>query len=161
MCTRKLACLAGIVLLGATLGVSTSASAQVVPGWLKDHTEKWYTAFNAGDSAAMARLYTADAVLLLQGQVFEGRPAIEAFHKGNFAAARFNCTWTINGNTIVDKVAAVWGDDSCIDTPKAGGPPGDWKGHWLTVYQQQADGSWMIVRDSAEDARLQRASDPR
>ena len=46
----------------------------------------------------MARLYTADAVLLLQGQIFEGRPAIEAFHKANFAAARFNCTWTINGD---------------------------------------------------------------
>src|SRR5439155_19975204 len=75
--------------------------------------------------------------------------------------ARFNCTWTINRNAIVDKAAAVLGDDSCIDTPKAGGPSGEWKGHWLTVYQQQADGSWMIVRDSAEDARLQRASEPR
>jgi len=27
-----------------------------------------------------------------------------------------------------------------------------WKGRWLTVYQLQPDGSWMIVRDSGEDA---------
>ena len=63
-----------------------------------------------------------------------------------------DCTWTIEGMSTVDKVAAVWGNDSCLDTPRTGGAAVSWKGRWLTVYQLQPDGSWMIVRDSGEPA---------
>jgi len=130
------------------------ARAQLVPGWITDRTEQWYSAFNAGDAAAMGRLYAPDAVLALQGEVYQGRPAIEAFHRMNFESARFDSTFSIKGTSVVDKVAAVWGDDACIDTPKAANrPPARWQGHWLTVYQLEADGRWLIVRDSAEDAR--------
>ena len=129
------------------------AWAQLVPGWLKDRTEQWYSAFNAGDAEAMGSLYASDAVLALQGHVYQGRAAIQAFHKENFATARFDCTFSIKGTTVVDRVAAVWGDDACTDTPRAGGPSEKWQGRWMTVYQLEADGSWMIVRDSAEDAR--------
>jgi uncharacterized protein (TIGR02246 family) len=142
----------GIVLLGGTVDSSTSPFAQEIPEWAQEHTKQWYAAFNAGDGAAITKLYAADAVLFLQGQTFEGRAAIEAFHKGNFEKARFACTWTIEGMSTVDKVAVVWGNDSCLDTPKTGGVPVSWKGRWLTVYQLQRDGSWMIVRDSGEEA---------
>jgi uncharacterized protein (TIGR02246 family) len=130
-----------------------AAQAQLVPGWINDRTEQWYGAFNAGDAAAMGRLYAPDAVLALQGEVYTGRPAIEAFHRMNFATARFECTYAIKGTSVVDKVAAVWGDDACTDTPKRGGPSEKWQGRWLTVYQLEPDGNWLIVRDSAEDAR--------
>ena len=146
----------GLLTVCVVLGSTATASAQVVPGWLQDHTEQWYAAFNAGDAPAMAKLYAADAVLSLQGEVFEGRRAIEAFHAMNFQQASFKCTYTIKGTTTVDKIAAVWGDDACTDTPKGAGVVGHWQGHWLTVYQFEADGSWMIVRDSAEDARPSR-----
>jgi len=141
-----------LVLVGNTVGSSASPFGQAVPEWAQQHTNQWYAAFNAGDVAAITKLYAAGAVMLLQGQTFEGRAAIEAFHRGNFEKARFACTWTIDGMSAVDKVAVLWGNDSCLDTPKTGGAPVSWKGRWLTVYQLQPDGSWMIVRDSGEEA---------
>ncbi len=145
------AAVAGISLIGA-LGCASSAFAQAVPEWARDRTDRWYTAFNTGDTVAISELYAEDAVLFLEGQTFDGRPAIEAFHEGNFAKARFECVWTIRGFTTVDKLAAVWGDDNCIDTPKLGGAPLSWSGRWLMVYQLQPDGSRLIVRDSGEAA---------
>ena len=147
-------CAAAVVaLLLGTVGNSRPASAQEILEWAKDHTAKWYAAFNAGDVSAIVQLYASDAVLLLQGETFNGRGAIEAFHAGNFAKVRYSCTWTIESVSIVDHLAAVWGDDACVETPKSGAPSQAWQGRWLTVYQQQPDGSWLIVRDSGEEAK--------
>ena len=143
----------GVALFAGTVGHSRPASAQAILEWAKDHTAKWYAAFNAGDVPAIVRLYASDAVLLLQGETFNGRGAIEAFHAGNFAKVRYNCTYTIESVSMVDHIAAVWGDDACVETPKSGAPPQAWQGRWLTVYQLQPDGSWLIVRDSGEEAK--------
>jgi len=143
----------GVALFAGTVGHSRPASAQAILEWAKDHTAKWYAAFNAGDVPAIVRLYASDAVLLLQGETFNGRGAIEAFHTGNFAKVRYNCTYTIESVSMVDHIAAVWGDDACVETPKSGAPPQAWQGRWLTVYQLQPDGSWLIVRDSGEEAK--------
>ena len=110
-------------------------------------------AFNAGDASAIIQLYASDAVLLLKGETFNGRGPIEAFHKGNFEKARYSCTWTIDSVSMVDNLAAVWGEDACVETPTSGAPSQSWRGRWLTVYQLQPDGSWLIVRDSGEEAK--------
>ena len=151
---------AAMLLVIVALGGSASVFAQGIPPWLTDRTKQWYTAFNAGDAAAIIRLYALNAVLFLDGEMFDGRGAIEEFHRDNFGKARFDCMWTIRGATLVDKLAVVWGDDSCIDTPRSGGAPQMWEGRWLMVYQQHADGSWLIVRDGGEESRPPRA-DPR
>jgi uncharacterized protein (TIGR02246 family) len=143
----------GIALLAGIVGNPRPTSAQAILEWAKDHTAKWYSAFNAGDVSAIIQLYASDAVLLLQGETFNGRGAIEAFHKGNFAKVRYSCTYTIDSVSMVDNLAAVWGDDACVETPTAGGPSQSWVGRWLTVYQLQPDGSWLIVRDSGEEAK--------
>ena len=143
----------GVALVVGMVGSSRPASAQAILEWAKDHTAKWYAAFNAGDVPAIVQLYTSDAVLLLQGETFNGRGAIEAFHRGNFAKVRYSCTWTIDSVSMVDHLAAVWGDDACVETPKSGAPSQAWQGRWLTVYQLQPDGSWLIVRDSGEEAK--------
>ena len=143
----------GVALFGGTVGHSRPASAQAILEWAKDHTAKWYAAFNAGDVPAIVQLYASDAVLLLQGETFNGRGAIEAFHTGNFAKVRYTGTYTIESVSMVDHIAAVWGDDACVETPKSGAPPQAWQGRWLTVYQLQPDGSWLIVRDSGEEAK--------
>jgi len=72
----------GVALFVGTVGHSRPASAQAILEWAKDHTAKWYAAFNAGDVPAIVQLYASDAVLLLQGETFNGRGAIEAFHTG-------------------------------------------------------------------------------
>src|SRR6478672_615139 len=98
--------IAAFVFVGFALH-GRAARAQLVPGWISDRTEQWYAAFNAGNAAAMGRLYAPDAVLALQGEVYQGQPAIEAFHRMNFETARFDCTFSIKGTSVVDKVAAV------------------------------------------------------
>jgi uncharacterized protein (TIGR02246 family) len=143
----------GVALFAGTVGHSRPASGQAILEWAKDRTAKWYAAFNAGDASAMIQLYASDAVLLLQGETFNGRGAIEAFHTGNFAKVRYSCTYTIESVSMVDNLAAIWGDDACVETPKSGAPPQSWQGRWLTVYQLQPDGSWLIVRDSGEEAK--------
>jgi uncharacterized protein (TIGR02246 family) len=143
----------GALLLLGMVGRPRPASAQAILEWAKAHTAKWYAAFNAGDASAIIQLYASDAVLLLQGETFNGRGAIEAFHRGNFAKVHYACTWTIDSVSMVDNLAAVWGDDACVETPTSGGPSQSWQGRWLTVYQLQPDGSWLIVRDSGEEAK--------
>src|ERR1700704_5983546 len=133
----------GAALFAGTVAHSRPASAQAILEWAKDHTAKWYAAFNAGDASAIIPLYASDAVLLLQGETFNGRGAIEAFHRGNFTKVRYSCTWTIESVSMVDHLAAIWGDDACVETPTAGGPSHSWQGRWLTVYQLQPDGSWL------------------
>jgi uncharacterized protein (TIGR02246 family) len=150
---RSLRVIVGVALFAGTLGHSRPASAQAILEWAKDHTAKWYAAFNAGDVPAIVQLYASDAVLLLQGETFNGRGAIEAFHRGNFEKVRYSCTFTIESVSRVDNLAAIWGDDACVETPKSGAPVQAWQGRWLTVYQLQPDGSWLIVRDSGEEAK--------
>jgi uncharacterized protein (TIGR02246 family) len=145
--------IAGMALFVGAVGDARPAGAQDILEWAKEHTAKWYAAFNAGDPSAMAQLYASDAVLLLQGETFSGRGEIEKFHAGNFAKVRYSCTWSISSVSMVDHLAAVWGDDACVETPKSGAPPQMWQGRWLTVYQLQPDGSWLIVRDSGEEAK--------
>ena len=41
-------------------------------------------------------------------KTFNGRGAIEAFHKGNFAKARYSCTWTIDSVSMVDNLVRPW-----------------------------------------------------
>ena len=131
----------------------TAPAPPQVPTWAEERMNQWYTAFNAGDAGTIMTLYAPDATLLLQGRAYQGRAAIEAFHRANFAAARFTCAWTIEHGSVVDRLAAVWGTDACEETPAAGGPPARWTGRWLTVFQLQPDGSWLIVRDSGEEDR--------
>jgi uncharacterized protein (TIGR02246 family) len=139
-----------IVLLAGVSG-SRPAAGQVGPTWAEEHMGRWYAAFNAGDAAALSRLYAVDAALVLREQVYLGRDAIEAFHKENFAKVVATCEFAIEGVSSTSRLGAVWGEDDCTGTPRAGGVPFKWRVRWLTVFQQQPDGAWLIVRDSGED----------
>jgi uncharacterized protein (TIGR02246 family) len=114
---------------------------------------RWYAAFNAGDADAIIKLYATDATLLLGGRAYAGRETIESFHRLNFAGARFKCSFTIEAGAAADALTAVWGTDACVETPASGGQVSQWSGRWVTVFQKQPDGSWLIVRDSGEEDR--------
>ena len=147
---RRLLTIVSMVML-ATVVSATVASAQTIPDWARERTTAWYSAFNSGDAAALANMHTPDAVLLLAGVTMEGKAAIENFHAGQFAAVRFDCAWTIQGVSVVYRLATVWGTDTCVETPKSGAPPVKWNGRFMTMYQLQADGRWMIIRDTGEE----------
>ena len=140
-----------LVLVGVTLQTA-SASAQAIPDWARERTTAWYNAFNSGNAVALAEMHTPEAVLMLAGVTMEGKAAIEGFHARQFAQVRFDCTWTIQGVSVVYRLAAVWGTDTCVETPKSGAKPVNWNGRFMTLYQLQADGRWMIIRDTGEEA---------
>jgi uncharacterized protein (TIGR02246 family) len=138
----------------AMLGIAvTSVSAQTIPDWARERTTVWYNAFNSGNAAGLAEMHTPDAVLLLEGVTMSGRDAIQRFHAAQFDKVRFDCTWMIQGVSVVYRLAAVWGTDTCVETPKSGATPVTWNGRFMTMYQLQADGRWMIIRDTGEEDR--------
>lgn len=140
--------------LAAVLSTAPSSlRAQGVPTWAQEVNETWYAAFHAGDAAALMRLYASDAVLLLPDQTLRGRAAIEAYQSGNFQKTRYSCKWGIDGVQAAGRHAAVLGHDACVESPKAGGAGRTVKNRWLTVFERQTDGSWLIVRDSPEEVK--------
>jgi uncharacterized protein (TIGR02246 family) len=145
----------GLVLLLVLLVAPHAAYAQSVPEWARERTTAWYNAFNSGNAAGLAGMHTADAVLLIAGVTMEGRAAIEKFHASQFAKVKFDCKWTIQGVNVVYRIAVVWGSDTCTETPHGVPRTLNWNGRFMTVYQQQADGMWMIVRDTGEEDRRQ------
>jgi uncharacterized protein (TIGR02246 family) len=149
--TRSARRIVYLAVVAAALGIAAvSLSAQATPAWAQDANAKWYAAFEAGDAAAIARFYASDTVVFVPDQTLRGRAAIQAYHAGNFQKTRFKCDWGIDSVQTVGKQAAVLGHDSCVETPKAGGAAKTTKSRWLTIYEQQADGSWLMARDASE-----------
>ena len=73
--------LLGILTLAVLL--PASAMAGEVRAHIDAGTVKWVAAFNAGDGAAVAALYSEDAVLLPPGgERVDGRAAIQTFWQG-------------------------------------------------------------------------------
>ena len=141
------------VLAAVLSAAPSSLRAQSVPTWAQEVNEKWYAAFHAGDAAALMTLYASDAVLLLPDRTLRGRAAIEAYQNGNFQKTRYSCKWGIDGVQAAGRHAAVLGHDTCEESPKAGGAARTVKNRWLTVFERQTDGSWVIARDSSEEVK--------
>ena len=135
------------VMVAAAVG---SASAQAIPDWARERTTAWYNAFNSGNAIALASMHAPDAVLLVGSITMTGREAIQGFHAGQFDKVRFDCAWTIQGVSVVHRLAAIWGTDTCTETPKSGPGMRKFNGRFMTMYQLQADGSWMVIRDTGE-----------
>jgi uncharacterized protein (TIGR02246 family) len=130
------------------LSLTPGFAQEVIPRWAREVNAKWFAALQAADAAALARLYTEDAVSVTPSRVLRGRAAIEAFHRSNFEKSRPKCTWSITGAQALDKLAAVWGKDTCTETPTSGAKPWTSQTRWLTVYELQPDGQWLVVRES-------------
>lgn len=142
----------GIAVLAFTVSLGARpASAEDLPKWAQESNERWYAANKAGDAEAMGRTYTEDAVLLAPDQTARGRKEIDQFHAANFAKTQSSCTWKIDHVDELEKLAVVWGQDSCVETPKGGGAAQTVKTRWMSVYERQQDGSWLTVRESFDE----------
>ena len=137
-----------VALMAATAVIG--ASAQTIPDWARERTTAWYNAFNSGNATALANMHAPDAVLLVGTVTMEGKDAIQRFHARQFEQVRFDCAWTIQGVSVVHRLAAVWGTDSCTETAKSGAGTRKFNGRFMTMYQLQADGTWMVIRDTGE-----------
>ena len=136
-------------LLALALLVPTAAWAQTTPKWAEELLKTWYERHNAGDAAGVAALYSQDAVFTK----FKGRAAFEKDLAAQFAKDKVTCSGGYDAFQEIAGSAVGWGHDTCTTTPRAGGASRTLRTRWLAVYERQADGSWLQVRDAFEEVK--------
>jgi len=136
-------------LLALVLLAPSVAKAQGAPKWAEDLLKTWYERHNAGDAAGVAALYTQDAVFTK----FKGRAALEKDLAAQFAKNKVTCSGGFDAFQEIAGSAAGWGHDTCAVVPRAGGATRTTRSRWLAVYERQADGSWLTVRDVFEEVK--------
>ena len=128
----------------ADMSVDTPADGGA-PDWAVESLAEWYEAFNARDAETLVGLY-ADNARTGGG---EGRTAIMASFRSGWAEADETCRGGYDGFQIVGGVAAGWGRDFC--THRETGELTVTR--WLSVHDQQADGTWLLIRDWGEEVQ--------
>ncbi len=109
--------------------------------------EDFNAAYNAGDAAALADLFTDDAVLIPpNGAPHTGKERIQSRYQWRFD--QFTVKHSIN--TEETKVAGDWafsrGTYKLLLTPKEEGEPSEVTGMYILICQRQRDDSWKIAR---------------
>jgi uncharacterized protein (TIGR02246 family) len=112
----------------------------------------YVAASNAGYAAALASIYTDDAVIMPSDvPLIQGKAAIEAYfqktmegRKEKYSATSISLT--SDDSAIHGDWAYVRGTSLWTATPKAGGAPIERRGKFLTIYKRQPDRSWKVFR---------------
>ena len=108
---------------------------------IKQITELFVKAFNAGDAKAVASLYTSDAELIDEyGDHIDGRPTIESFYSALFAE-RKGATIEVSSTALrfLGPEVARESGQTCVKVP--GGEPASYR-DYTVVYIKQ-DGRWL------------------
>jgi uncharacterized protein (TIGR02246 family) len=107
----------------------------------------WDAAYEAGDAAALAGLYTTDAVLMQPGlPTMTGRAAIESYYAQNFAMGSFQVD-IMPASTVVDgDIGYEHGEYSGTMTPAAEGDPRQTAGRYVVLLRRDTDEAWRIAR---------------
>lgn len=131
-------CVAVLAMPAAAFGQDESAAAAIA-----EITEAWDAGWNAGDGAAIAALYTEDAMLLPPGgEAISGREALAAFWQGAVeSGSQSQLTMgTVEefGDTAIE-INGSWvstdADDTHLD-----------HGKYMVVWKK-VDGTWKMHRD--------------
>lgn len=113
------------------------------PQWARDALARWYQAFNGRDLDGLVAYYAADAVV---GGA-RGRTAIADMFRSDWAERPMTCQGGYDSFRVVGPVAVGWGRDTCTGEAGADGVVPVQRSNWVSVYEQQADGSWICTRD--------------
>jgi len=108
----------------------------------------WFKAYNAGDGAAVAALYSEDAVLSAPGAPpARGKTAISEFYVKDAAAFAAAGLTNVDSPTsdfgMSGNLAWQWGTYKITDKSGAAVDAGK----YTTLFQRK-DGKWMIIRDT-------------
>ncbi len=105
-------------------------------------------AWEANDTARSSQNYAADAVVMMPNDAaWVGGDKIHAGMNGFMSQASLKDVQVKTQNVMVSGDLAVeTGSFEWTVAPKVGKPVHE-KGKYLTVWKQQTDGSWKIVRD--------------
>jgi uncharacterized protein (TIGR02246 family) len=154
--TRRFAQLAGAFAIAA---FAAACAAPAAPDTTAEDTaainalrSAWMTAYNAGDAAGLAALYTENASVMNAGEAtVTGRAAIQAYYEGMFA----QMTGTSDVRSSAMAVSGAWaydsGEYSGAMTPKAGGDAMNRAGRYVVILQKDAAGTWHLARAITND----------
>jgi len=130
---KRLTGLAVAVLLGIPGTVAAQTAATDDAKAIQKAADQWMAAYNAGDAAAVAKMYTEDARLSTAMGTADGRPAIEQYFQNEMAAG------VKMQNITVDKSQRFGDIDYSQGAFTATGPAGQTTGHWLTFGKCSGD----------------------
>lgn len=106
-------------------------------------------AINANDADAWARCFTTDGVQMPPNDAANiGIDAILAWSTGLLTV--FCAEFSLNVDEVEltgERWALERGSYTIALTAKAGGPPHSDSGKYMTIYERQTDGSWLMARD--------------
>ena len=109
-------------------------------------SKTWVATYNKNDWAALAELFTEDAVMMPPNSNSAiGRPAIAAWQAANENG--FRIAFEIQEILGSADIAYVRGS-SCVFIPLGNGQYGIDIGKFLEVRQKQANGQWLIKADA-------------
>ena len=133
-----------VLLLAGLTPCAGAAPRAALPDWATDFLHHWYLAFNQGDAAAVAALFTPDA----RFATLEGRAAIEKGFAADFSQATYHCEGEFEGLKELGTLAVGWGRESCLEKP-VGATTGK-RTHqlFLVVLEREADGRWLLSRET-------------
>lgn len=137
--------------LALTLAIITPAfAADDATSISKQLNDKWLEAYNKGDAAAMAALYTTDAVLLPQGsaQPIVGRENIQKFYEGWIKQKLDNGAVPVTEAHMLGSDAVFAAGTWSGDAPGQNGAASmHVNGTWLTISAKEG-GEWRTRADT-------------
>ena len=128
-----------LVLMGLFAAAPLSAQA---PEPLADLIADWEAAFNSGNAAAVAALYTEDAIRIPPDLDFIRGP--EEITAGVAGFAGFTISLRSYGGLLEGDVGTSWGSYELSGTVE--GQAVTERGRWMNAVKKTADG-WKILRD--------------
>jgi uncharacterized protein (TIGR02246 family) len=114
---------------------------------IRDVIATWLRASKSGDTETVLSLMTDDVVFLVAGQKPFGKKEFAAGQTG-LAKFRVEADSNIREIRVTGEWAYCWTDLTVVLTPVNGGPAITKSGNTLTIFQKQANGRWLLARDS-------------
>ena len=125
-------------------GLLTTPALAQTTAQIQKLNDQWVAAFNKGDAAAVAAMYTMDAYVLPDGrEMVKGRPAIEALWKQQMAGATVEKITTLDVKPLGGNAAREIGTATMKTKDQ---PPQDVVIKYAVVWQKEG-GQWKLLQD--------------
>jgi uncharacterized protein (TIGR02246 family) len=116
---------------------------------IRNLIEQWHRATAAGDVDTILSLMADDVVFLVAGQPpMKGSTTFEQGLRGLLTSHRIESNGEVQEVEVSGNLAYAWTQLTVRITPLSGGETKVRSGSALSIFKEQANGSWMLVRDA-------------
>ena len=147
---KATAIVAASLALAACQGEAPKADTGAIQAQLQANEAQWNRAYAERNAEALAGMYADDAALANPGeQLVRGKEAIRKATAAFAGDPNLKVTFEANRIQVAQsgELAYTRGRYVMTMTNPETGKPETGTGHYLTVWQKQADGSWKAVED--------------